>query len=381
MTSLIEQLKRLIAFPSVSSTSNVSISDYVKEQVGLLGFDVETVRYIDKSGTEKANVLAKRMPPGGQSTGGIAYFCHTDVVPANQWTGPGGDPFVATTEGDRVYGRGSCDMKGSLAAFLLAIEQVPIEKQMAPVWIIATADEEIGFDGAKHLLSSSTGYRDLVAAQPLAIIGEPTKLSVIHAHKGIVGFGIRSHGRAAHSSRSDGVNANVAMVPMLEKIAELYWRTVNDNRYHDDRFDPPTLSWNFGFTDHGTAINVTAPLSEAWVSLRTMPEIDGEDLIAEAKDYAESLGLEFKRYDGGDPVWVDAHASCVRTMCELAKCEPKTECYSTDGGQFTELRQRLVCGPGDIAQAHTTDEWISIDQLNRGVDLYRRAIETWAVQR
>ena len=164
---------------------------------------------------------------------------------------------------------------------------------------------------------------------------------------------------------------------MLQKIAELNERTLTDPRYQDPRFDPPTLSWNFGFTDFGNAINITTPKSEAWVSLRTMPEIDGSDLIDEARVFAESRGLEFKLLIGCDPIWVDAHAECIQTMCELANASPTTKCYATDGGLFSELQQTLVCGPGNIAQAHTVDEWISIEQLEKGTDLYRRAIQHW----
>lgn len=127
-----------------------------------------------------------------------------------------------------------------------------------------------------------------------------------------------------------------------------------------------------------TAYNVTPPRCEAWVTLRTMPGIDGEDLIQAAQARANELGLDFQLYHGGSPVWVDPDASCIKIMCELAG-QPKSQtvCYATDGGKFTELKQLLVCGPGDIAQAHTTDEWIEIDQLHRGAELYTAAIRQW----
>ncbi|GAA5509720.1 M20 family metallopeptidase [Novipirellula caenicola] len=376
-------LSRLIAFPSISSASNVDISEFVDTHLRSLGFDTELTTYVDNRGVRKANIVAKRMPDGAGGTpdAGLAYFCHTDVVPAQNWVGPDpdspGDAFTATLAHDRVYGRGACDMKGSLVAFLAAIAQVPRSSQKHPLWVVCTADEETGFQGARHLVESSTAYREIVAAQPVAIIGEPTELGVVHAHKGITGFRIISRGRAAHSSTAEGINANVAMVPMLQKIAELNERTLREPRYQDRRFDPPTLSWNFGFTDHGTAINITAPKSEAWVSLRTMPEVDGSDLIDEARRHAETLGLEFRPLVGCDPIWVDANAPCVQTMCELAGVTPTTKCYATDGGLFGELNQRLVCGPGNIAQAHTADEWISIEQIEKGIELYRRSITQW----
>ena len=271
-------------------------------------------------------------------------------------------------------------MKGSLVAMLSAAAAIDPSEQSKPLWIVCTADEEVGFFGARHIVQHSQAYRQLVETQPMGIIGEPTRLAVVNAHKGITGFEITSHGRAAHSSLSEGINANEAMVPMLQTLLDLCERTKQDSRYHDERFDPSVLSWNFGVSDGGTAINITPAKSVAWVSLRTMPNIDGEDLIAEAKSQAENLGLEFKRYQGGQPLWIDADTECVQTMCQLAGTDRATTvCYGTDGGEFSELRQMVVCGPGDIAQAHTTDEYLEIDQLEKGISLYQSAIERWCV--
>ena len=351
-------------------------------------FQVERTEYVDQFGVTKVNLVARRDAPnfapsdGDLSTkvtsGGLAYFCHTDVVPAGDWTGPGGDPFRGVIQDERIYGRGSCDMKGSLVAMLNAAGRVMPQQQTKPLWIVCTADEEIGFLGAEHIVEHSAAFRELVQFQPVGIVGEPTRLSVVHAHKGITGFQITSHGRAAHSSTRDGINATVAMVPMLQTLLELSQRTESDVRYHDTRFDPPTLSWNFGVDGHDTAFNVTPPRCDAWVTFRTMPGIDGEDLIEAARARADELGLEFQRYHGGSPVWVDPGSSCLQTMCELAgQANSQTVCYGTDGGKFTQLRQLLVCGPGDIAQAHTTDESLEIDQLTRGADLYEKAIRHW----
>ncbi len=382
LQATIDKLSRLIGFNSVSSRSNAAVSDCISDYLQSIGFVVEQTQYVDSKQQTKVNLVAHRGPmySCGPNTGGLAYFCHSDVVPADDWTGPDGDPFSAVVTEDRIYGRGACDMKGSLVAMLTAASRMKANDHNSPMWFVCTADEETGFGGAKHLVAHSAAYRELVQAQPVGIIGEPTSLQVVHAHKGISGFKITSRGRAAHSSTSGGVNSNIAMVPMLALIAELEQQTRDDARYHDARFDPPTLSWNFGVSDRATAINITPARTDAWVSLRTMPEIDGEDLIEAARLRAEELGLEFKRYDGGGHVWVDADAACVRTMCKLAGGKPQTVCYSTDGGQFTELKQLVVIGPGDIAQAHTSDEWITLDQLARGIELYEKAIRQWCCE-
>lgn len=375
--SAIETLQRLVAFDSVSVRSNCEVSSWVEQRLRSLDFEVEQTHYQDANGVAKANVIACRYPVSSsfrQPAGGLAYFCHSDVVPVGDWIGPGGDPFCAVEKENRLYGRGACDMKGSLAAILTAASSIDVADQVSPLWIVATADEEVGFQGARHIVQHSAAYRQMVESQPLAIIGEPTEMNVVHAHKGITGFEITSHGRAAHSSTTDGLNANVAMVPMLQTILELGQRSETERCYQDPRFDPPILSWNFGVSEGGTAYNITPQRSVAWVTLRPMPNIDGADLVRAAREKAESLGLEFRIYPGGDTLWIDPDASCVQQLCELTGTPPRTVCFGTDGGEFGELQQRVVWGPGSITQAHTTDEWISLEQLSQGIELYTEAI-------
>jgi acetylornithine deacetylase len=380
----IDSLSRLIEFNSTSSLSNVGISAEVANRLESLGFVVEATQYVDPRGQSKMNLVARRDPAGlahgaAPQSGGLAYFCHTDVVPADGWTGPGGDPYHAVLREDRLFGRGACDMKGSLIAMLAAASRITPREQKRPLWIVCTADEEVGFDGARHIVNHCDAYRQLVAHQPMGIIGEPTGMNVVHAHKGITGLQIISRGRAAHSSTADGINANEAMVPILQTLLELGERTKTDSRYHDARFDPPTLSWNFGVSDGATAVNITPEVSKAWLSMRTMPNIDGEDLLTLLTDQATSSGLEVKRLAGGRPVWIDADAQCIAALCKIAGGHPSTVCFGTDGGEFVELEQLAVWGPGHIAQAHTTDEWISLDQLSRGIELYEQAISHWCV--
>jgi acetylornithine deacetylase len=359
----VDLLKSLVGFPSVSPTSNQAISDFIGGQLASLGFIVERTSYEDAQGVTKVNLVAHRASQRNSTStkSGVAYFCHTDVVPADGWTGPGGDPFVATIADGKLYGRGTCDMKGSLVAMMSAAARVSADEQTAPLWIVCTADEEVGFHGAKYLVAHSPAFRQIVQAQPLAIIGEPTRLAVVHAH----------------SSTTEGVNANEAMVPMLQTLLELNQRTRLEAQYQDHRFDPPTLSWNFGVSDGCSAVNITPETSTAWVTLRPMPNIDGADLVATAIKRAESLGLEWEEFEGGKPFWNEPTADCIRELCELVGGSPQTVCYGTDGGEFTELKNRVVWGPGDIAQAHTTDEWLDLQQLQHGIDLYTRAIRHW----
>jgi acetylornithine deacetylase len=368
-------LESLVKFPSVSSVSNVEVNQQVAEYLDRLGFNVSFYAYQDSAGITKSNLIASR----GEGTGGVAYFCHTDVVPADDWAGPG-DAFTPAILDDRIYGRGTCDMKGSLVAMLSAIKQVNVSSQTAPIHVICTADEEVGFVGAKELVANSPQYRELVRTQPISIIGEPTGCDVVHAHKGIIGFKVISRGRAAHSSTRDGLNANIAMVPMIVELLRLHHLTESDPSLQDSRFDPPTLSWNFGFSDHARALNIVPAKSEAWVSLRTMPSIDGKSLVDAVMAKAQSLGLEFRMEKGGGHVWIAPDSPTIKAMCELAdQATSKTVCYGTDGGEFAELKHLVICGPGDIAQAHTADEYLTFAQLQRGIEIYSRALRKWCV--
>ncbi len=377
-------LQELIRFASVSSSSNVAVTQRIAEYLDSLGFVIESTEYRDPAGERKQNLVARRDPDcrdpdqrHSGSIGGLAYFCHTDVVPVTQWTGPGDGGFAGVIADDRVYGRGACDMKGSLVSMLAAASRVRCKDQKAALWIVCTADEEVGFEGASHVVNHSAAYREIVAAQPLSIIGEPTGLRVVHAHKGIVGFSVTSTGRAAHSSTDDGVNANDAIVPVLELLLKIARQTRSDQALQDQRFDPPHLSWNFGVSDGCAAVNITPDRSVAWCSLRTMPDINGESLIGQFAEFAQSHGLEFRRFKGGKPVWIDPDAPCIVELCKLAGGTPITVCYGTDAGEFTELNQRVILGPGHIAQAHTTDEYISLAQLEQGADLYADLIRRW----
>jgi len=374
-----ETLGHLIAFPSVSSTSNVEISDWVAQRLSELGFEIEQVPFEDAAGCAKNNIVARRDPqrPGHRAEGGLAYFCHTDVVPAAHWTGPGGDPFVAVARQQRWYGRGACDMKGSLAAMLAAVSEVLGSEQSAPLSIVCTADEEAGFGGARQVVKRSEVFRRLVEENPLSIIGEPTEMTVVHGHKGISVFEIISRGRAAHSSTADGINANEAMVPMLQTLLELAQRSRADPRYRQAAFDPPLLSWNFGIREGGTAANITPEQSIAWFSLRPMPEVDGSDLVETVQRKAQELGLEVRQLDGGKPVWTDPEDEAVKALCQLAGGSPATVCFGTDASEFSQLRRPVVWGPGSIEQAHTTNEWISAAQLKHGKQLYTAAIHRW----
>jgi acetylornithine deacetylase len=367
-------LRRWIAFDSTSDRSNDAINEDIAGVLTTLGFEVAWDRFVDAAGVPKSNLIARRGPRSSTSKPGLAYFCHTDVVPTGQWTGPGGNPFAPVSQEGRIYGRGACDMKGSLAAIVAAASSIEESENTAPLWIVCTADEEIGFEGAKHMVAHSPHYREIATQNPISIIGEPTEMKVVHAHKGIHVYKMTSLGRAAHSSTDDGVNANDAMISVLVKLQKIGKRTRSDRTLQNSNFDPPHLSWNYGVSDFMTVNNITPERCVAWLSCRSMPGVDHEQLIDEVRKSAEQSGVGFEFLHGGSSVWIDPKSNHIRDLVNLVGSPAETVCYGTDGGEFKELRQRVVLGPGSIEQAHTSDEWISIDQLERGIEVYRQMI-------
>lgn len=366
--------EQLIRFASVSSRSNVAVSDYVQEQLERQGFETERLEYDDAQAVRKVSIVGKK----GGGRGGLAYFGHTDVVPAESWALNDCGPFTPTRRDGRLYGRGSCDMKGSIAAMLAAAERFPVERLQQPLYITCTADEEIGYGGAADVQKRSRLFRDMVAEGSRGIIGEPTRLQLVHAHKGTYGFRAVARGRAAHSSTREGLNANLAMIPFLAEMKRIHDETECDPAWQNRAFDPPTISWNIGINDHSPAVNITPAQSICTVYFRPMPGQDPEILIDRARQAAMRCGVELEVMHAAPPLYMERSSEFVREMLALTgNSQPQTVSYGTDGCMFTELQNLVLLGPGDIAQAHTSDEWISLDELQRGTELYARLIEYW----
>ena len=366
--------KRLIGFDSTSSKTNRMIAKYLEMKLTKHGFVVEKLEYIDSKKVRKVNLIAKK--GGGQ--GGLAYFCHNDVVPAKKWFTKKFSPFEPVVSQERLYGRGSCDMKGSIACMLSAAQQFAWDDLKHPFYFVCTADEEVGYVGAKQIVEESKYYREMVAGQTKAVIGEPTQLEVVHAHKGSLEIRATAVGVAAHSSTRKGINANLKMIPFLAEMKRIHDEVENDDTYHNPLFDPPTLSWNIGIRDDAHAINVTAGKSKCTVYVRPMPDVDVESLLQRVQTAAAENEIELEINRWGNPMYVPANSPFVEEALKLAhRPKPKTVSFGTDGGVFTELENKIVFGPGNIAQAHTINEWISLEQLSRGTDLYAKLIRHW----
>ena len=269
-------------------------------------------------------------------------------------------------------------MKGSIACMLTAAQSVAWDDLKQPLYFVVTADEETGFHGAKCVVEESRLYREMVASATKAIIGEPTSLEVVHAHKGSVEVTATARGKAGHSSGRSGVNANLAMIPFLTEMKAIHDETETEIKWQNEMFDPPTLSMNIRIQDDSPALNVTAGKSKCDMYLRPMPGIDIEPLISRIRVAGEKCGVKVRVRKFGSVFFADPGSDFVQESLKLAhRPKSKTVSYGTDGGIFTELGNKIVFGPGSIEQAHTVNEWIALEQLARGTDMYIKMIRHW----
>lgn len=355
----------LIAIPSVSSQSNAEVSQYAHDALVRDGFDVERLSY-DDHGLEKVSLVARK----GAGKGGIGFFSHSDTVPGDV----GWAPFTPVIEGGRLYGRGSCDMKGPLAATMAAASAVAARDLARPVYIIVTADEEVGYGGAYQVVRESKLLAENWPAY--GVVAEPTRLRPVYSHKG--GSVVTAHalGVAAHSSTEKGVSADFKIAPFLAEMAALVPVFRTDPRFLNDEFVPPSFGFNMVFTDYGTKSNVTAPKATAVVGVRDMPGVDNDGAVALMVDAATRHGLEveLRRITY---FYVRPDSEMVRMASEACGgVRPETVAFGTEAIVYQDrLPNQVVLGPGDIAQAHTVGEFIDVAQLEAAVGVYRRLIE------
>ena len=366
--------KRLISFDSTSHKSNRMISRYLEMKLTKHGFIVERVEYLDGNDELKVNLIAKK----GSGDGGLGYFGHSDVVPAEKWFTSKFNGFQPAVARERLYGRGSCDMKGSLACMLAASQQFTWDELKKPLYFTITADEETGFGGARAVVNESKYYREMVYHRTKAIIGEPTMLEVVHAHKGSIKIIATAIGVAGHSGGRIGESANLKMIPFLAEMKKLRDETESEKEWQNKAFDPPTLSWNICIKDDSPAINVTAGKSTCTMYLRPMPDTQIVPLLEKIRNAAKEFDIVLDVNNWGPGMFTDPESHFVNESLKQAHSQTsKTVPYGTDGGMFSELEHKIVFGPGNIAQAHAIDEWISLEQLEKGTEMFAKMIRRW----
>jgi len=367
MLDVIQLTQDLVAINSVSQRSNSEVADSLEQTLSRCSFEVERLEYLDDLGERKVSLVAKK----GDGQDGFGLFSHSDTVPGNEWAW---DAFSPVVQDGRLIGRGSCDMKGPLAATIVAADSIDAKDLQRPVYIIVTADEEVSGGGAKHVARESSLFKD--AGPKYGVIAEPTSLVPVYAHKGGAAVTVTAHGKAAHTSTDRGVSANFLIAPFLAEMAELAVRLKNDESFQNHEFQPPTNGFNLVLNDGGCKSNVTAAKTVCTVGFRTMPNDRRNDVIAAVAESARKYDLEVTSRIT-EPFFVATDAAIVETALQATEvAKPETVPFGTDAHAFKDHLQLVILGPGDIAQAHTVGEWIEIAQLERAVDVYRRMIET-----
>lgn len=364
-TDVIELSQKLIAIPSETTTSNGVISDFLQEWLETRHFAVERLSYLDATGAEKVNLIAKL----GEGQGGLGFFSHSDTVPgdAREW-----NPFDPRLGDGKLYGRGSCDMKGPLAATMIAAASIDPNQLRKPLYIAIAADEEQGHLGAHYLQKHSAIFQENWPTS--AVVAEPTEMYPVYAHKGGAALTVTATGRAAHTSTDQGISANFLIAPFLAEMAELATVFKNTARFKNYEFDPPTNGFNMTIDDGQCRTNVTAAKTIARLSIRIMPNDHHEEQIAMIEERARKYNLAVEQRKLM-PFYIDPNAGIVQAACRATGiAKAMTVPYGTEAESYQEFTECVILGPGNIAQAHTIGEWVEVKQLTDAVVIYQRLI-------
>lgn len=353
----IERYRQLIALPTISSLdanedlSNKKLIELLANWLSDLGFKTEILPV--EGARQKYNLLATY----GEGEGGLLLAGHTDTVPFDEgrWTF---DPFTLTEQAGKLYGLGTADMKGFFAFVVDVVSRLDLSQTRKPIRILATADEETTMLGARTFAQHSQIRPDC------AIIGEPTSLVPIRAHKGHMGEAIRITGKSGHSSDPDrGINAIELMHEATGHLLKM--RDELKTRYRNDFFKVPYPTMNLGNIHGGDAINRICACCELQLDMRPLPHLAVEDLhdllLSHLAPMLEKYGdlVEIRNLHGGIPGYECEHsAQIVQVVEKLLGVPCESANYCTEAPYIQQLCPTLVLGPGSIEQAHQVDEFL-----------------------
>ncbi len=378
--SAAELLSRLVHFDTTSHKSNLALIAFVEDYLAQHGVESHLVPSADAA---KASLYASIGPAG---VPGVALSGHTDVVPVEGQTWSS-DPFVLTERDHRFYGRGSADMKGFLACVLATVPDFLKRKLAVPISIAFSYDEEVGCIGVRPLIAE-IGRRFVTPR--MVIVGEPTSMSVVDAHKGPVRWHVEIKGRAAHSSMAPlGVNAISIAGKLLQELARIERELKMSPRV--ERFDPPYATLQVTRIDGGTATNIVPVYCRFDFDVRALPGVDVDaidrrirayadrECVPEMRRVAPESGIDICVANQVPPFAAGTNSEAVALALRLAgHNETHAVSYATEAGLFQEAGSpSVVIGPGDIAQAHAADEFIARDQLDKCMAFLDR-LGAWA---
>lgn len=390
MTS-IDWLTRLIGFDTVSRHSNLALIEEVQGYCEQLGLSVDLTFNEAK---DKANLFVT-VPAGAnadQVNHGLVLSGHTDVVPVDgqDWSS---DPFTATIRDDKLYGRGACDMKGFIACALTLLPQAVklsnAGQLRRPLHLALSFDEEVGCLGAPLILA------DLKArgiAPDYCIVGEPTNMTMVVAHKGIAVYRCRVHGKSAHSSlTTQGVNAISYASRLIGYVDELA-EEISHREDNDSLFDVPYSTLSVGTIQGGTATNIVPNLCEFTFDYRNLPHMTQEDILAPIKAKVAELsaqmqarapetGIELLQQESVPAMTDNDNGELQNLITALTGDDERHKvAYATEGGQFTNAGiPTIICGPGSIEQAHKANEFVKLSEIERCDGFLQKLLDSCTV--
>ena len=363
-------LSELIKFQTVSGTSNIKLIEYCEKKLSKLG--ATSFKTFDED-KKRVNLFATITGKQKLSGGGIILSGHTDVVPASakEWSS---DPFIATEKNNKVYGRGSCDMKGFIACALALAPHFASQNLKKPIHFSFTYDEETACQGAPIMLKELKKQNINCS---ICIVGEPTNMKAIQAHKGCYEYSTHFTGLAGHGSAPDkGVNAVEYATRFINKLMELR-EELKKREPKNSVFTPPYSTLQIGRIKGGLARNVIADQCVVDWELRPVVPEDGEFVNKNIKTFVKNILLpemrkvypkaNIEKEIIGEIIGFtkEENSDAINLVCNLTGDNSRdVVSFGTEAGLFQELGiSTVVCGPGSIEQAHKIDEYLSFDQL------------------
>jgi acetylornithine deacetylase len=372
-----DMLARLVAFDTTSRDGNIPLIDFVEAY--LEDWGIESLR-VDFEAGKKTNLYAT---VGPNIPGGIVLSGHTDVVPVDGqcWAT---NPFEMVEKDGRLYGRGTCDMKGFLATVLALVPDFKTARLKAPIHLALSCDEEVGCIGVRPLVA----YMKQHLPRPKAVfVGEPTLMKVVNAHKGAHTFSTEVLGHEAHSSYTHlGVNAILVAGELLTEIGRIA-AEMRDRGDSSGRFTPPYTTVHVGLIEGGTAKNIIPRRCSFKWETRLLPGADPEEvpqrldrfargLERRMKAVAEAAGIRTDRTNVVPGLRPEENSPAEHLALHLAEANgTEAVSYCTEAGLFQESGiPTIICGPGSIEDAHKPDEFIAISEMQKCESFMRRLI-------
>lgn len=366
MTSTLDILDKLVSFDTVSSKSNRELALYAEEFLQARGFQVHR---ITDPGGDKLGLYAERGPDGD----GVLLSAHTDVVPVEgqAWTR---DPFRLTREGDRVYGRGTTDMKGYVASVLSLADRAANANLREPLKIALSYDEEVGCVGIQQMLDRLAP----MLGQPRAcFVGEPTEMQVAVGHKGKAALRAVCHGQSGHSALAPKfVNALYLATDFVEELRKLQ-QIYATSGHSDPAYSVPYTTFHVGMLSGGKALNIVPDRAELTFEYRHLAADRGQEILDHIIAAADRVGrkyqaqfaqacIEVEQYNAYPGLEVADTDAVVPYAQKLAQRNTTTKvAFGTEAGFFSELGiPTVVCGPGSMeGQGHKPDEYLELGEL------------------